>query len=115
MNVKQFYQDINGSYEKALSIMMNDALISRLLAKFMANNSFDEIVASFDKKDYRALFTAAHAFKGVTGNLALTPLYEISCALSEATRNDDSPDVGKEIQQLKDAYALVKASYEKNL
>ena len=115
MNVKQFYQDINGSYEKALSIMMNDMLVARLLSKFMASNSFDEIVSSYDKKDYRALFTAVHAFKGVAGNLALTPLYEISCALSEATRNDDSPDVSKEIQQLKDAYALVKTSYEKNL
>ena len=44
MNVKQFYLDINGSYQDALAIMMNDAFIARLLKKFVENNSYQEIV-----------------------------------------------------------------------
>ena len=75
MNVKQFYIETNGSYENALAIMMNDALISRMLTKFIDNNIYEQIVNAYENKDYRALFAAAHSYKGVTGNLALTPLY----------------------------------------
>ena len=44
MDVKGFYCAVNGSYESALAIMMNDALIERMLAKFMANNCSQAII-----------------------------------------------------------------------
>ncbi len=114
MNIKQFYNDIQGSYQNALSIMMNDSLIERMLTKFMSNNVFEQIINSYEQKDFRNLFAAAHSFKGVTGNLALTPLYEISSNITELTRKSDDVDISKEIQQLKDAYQLVIDSYKKN-
>ena len=115
MDVKQFYQEINGSYQNALSIMINDALIARMLSKFINNNSCDAIISNYEKKDFRALFESAHALKGVAGNLALTPLYDIACVLSDATRNDDNPDIAKEIQQLKEIYSCIKENYAKYL
>ena len=39
MNVKEFYISINGDYQRALSIMMNDSLIERMITKFMSNNA----------------------------------------------------------------------------
>ena len=112
MNVKQFYIDINGSYQDALAIMMNDAFIARLMKKFMENNSYQEIVSLYEKKDYRALFAAAHSFKGVTGNLALTPLYELASYITEATRNSDDVNLDKEIQELTKVYNLVQEKYQ---
>ena len=112
MNVKQFYLDINGSYQDALAIMMNDAFIARLLKKFVENNSYQEIVSLYEKKDYRALFAAAHSFKGVTGNLALTPLYELSSFITEATRNSDNVNLDKEISELTRIYNLVIQKYQ---
>ena len=111
MNVKQFYIETNGSYENALAIMMNDALISRMLTKFMDNNICEQIVNAYENKDYRALFAAAHSYKGVTGNLALTPLYNISSVLTEATRNSDDVNLDKEIEELKKLYNIVKEKY----
>ena len=113
MNIKQFYLETNGSYENALAIMMNDVLIAKMLGKFMANNLYDDIISLYEKKDYRALFAAAHSFKGVTGNLAITPLYELASMITEATRNSDDANLDKEIADLKVAYELVKKSYSK--
>lgn len=88
-------------------------LISRMLTKFITNNAYDQIIASYENKDYRTLFTLTHTYKGVTGNLALTPLFEISSILTEATKNSDDVNLDKEIQDLKDAYKLVKEKYDK--
>ena len=112
MNVKQFYTDINGSYSDALAIMMNDVFIARMMKKFMENNSYKEIVSLYEQKDYRALFAAAHSYKGVTGNLALTPLYDLASFITEATRNSDDVNLDKEIQELTRIYSLVESKYQ---
>ena len=113
MNVKEFYESINGDYQYALSIMMNDSLIERMIDKFMNNNSYQEMIDAYDKKDYVSLFPLAHSFKGVTGNLALTELYEISSIITEATRNGATPNLDNEIQTLKDRYQILENSYQK--
>ncbi len=112
MNVKQFYIETNGSYENALAIMMNDMLIKRMLTKFMDNNSFKDIVSLYEQKDFRGLFAASHSFKGVTGNLALTPLYELASTITEATRNSDDVNLDKEIAELKEKYALIEEKFK---
>ena len=111
MNVKKFYEETNSNYNNALSIMMNDMLIARLLGKFMSNNSFEQIVSFYESKDYRNLFAAVHSFKGVTGNLALTPLYDLACEITELTRNSDDANIDKEIEELKKNYALIIEKY----
>ena len=115
MNVKQFYLDIGGSYTDALAIMMNDLFISKMMKKFIENNSYNEIVSLYEKKDYRALFAAAHSFKGVSGNLALTPLYELASTITEATRNSDGVNLDKEIAELKRVYTLVQEKYQEHI
>ena len=111
MDVKEFYKAIDGNYDNALSIMMNDSLIAKMITKFMNNNSLNEIISFYEQKDYRNLFLSAHAFKGVTGNLALTPLFELSSKITEATRNNDGANLDNEIEQLKKVYSLVELNY----
>jgi len=115
MDVKQFYLDTNGSYNDALSRMMNDALIVRMISKFMSGGSVQNLVSLYENKDYRALFSAAHTLKGVAGNLSLTPLFEIACTITEATRNEDGANLDKEINELKEAYANIESAYNKYL
>lgn len=114
MNVKQFYQDINGSYESALSIMMVDSLIERMLTKFFNDNCCKEIVAVYQNRDFQRVFVLSHTLKGVAGNLALTPLYEIASIITEATRNNNEPDISNEIKRLDDIYNLMEESFRKN-
>ena len=111
MNVKQFYIDINGNYNDALAIMMNDMFVAKMLKKFMDNNAYEEILSLYKKKDYRALFAASHSLKGVAGNLALTPLYDIASTITEATRNSDDINLDNEMADFKKIYNLIKEKY----
>jgi len=112
MDVKGFYTSINGNYEKAVSVMMNDAFIERMLGKFFSNNTYPEIISSYEKKDFKALFSAVHAFKGVVGNLSLTPLFEISDIITEMTRSLEEVNLDKEIDELQNRYSSVEKAYQ---
>jgi len=111
MDVKGFYQAIGGNYEAALRVMMNDAFVERMLGKFFANNAYGDIVSSYENKDFQAVFNSSHAFKGVTGNLSLTPLFEIADTITEATRSLQAVDLDKEIEELKKRYSFVEQAY----
>ena len=113
MDVKEFYNGVKGNYQGALSIMMNDMFIARMLTKFMSGNAIDQLVSLYEQKDYRGVFAAAHTLKGVAGNLAITPLYDIASVITEATRNKDDADITKEILELKKIHELIKEQYQK--
>lgn len=113
MNVKEFYNAVHGDYQYALSIMMSDSLIERMINKFMDNNAYQDLIKAYEQKDYASLFPLAHTFKGVTGNLALTELFEISSIITEATRNGAAPNLDKEIETLKERYQRLENSYQK--
>ena len=115
MDVKAFYKDINGNYNEALSRMMIDSLIVKMVTKFMNDNSIDTLISYYDKKDYRALFASAHTLKGVAGNLSLTPLFDIACEITEMTRNSDDVNLDKQISLLKNTYALIQEAFNKYL
>lgn len=115
MNVKQFYIETNGDYDKALSLMMNDILIAKLLGKFIANNSCDQLINAYENKNYRDVFSSSHALKGVAGNLSLTPLFELASKITETTRNSDDVNLDQDIEELKSIYQKVKDSYSKNI
>ena len=115
MNIKKFYEETGSNYQAALSIMMNDALIERMIKKFMENNSYNAILEAYAQNNIKEVFALAHTFKGVTGNLALTKLYEHASILTEATRDKESANIDKEIEELKSTYKLVKEKYETNL
>ena len=113
MNVKEFYRSINGNYEAAISIMINDAFVERMLSKFFTNNNYNDIISSYENKDFKALFAAIHSFKGVVGNLALTPLFDLSVIITEETRSGEYKNIDKEINELKEKYSFISNEYLK--
>ena len=112
MNIKKFYEETGSNYQAALSIMMNDALTERMIKKFMENNSYNAILEAYAQNDIKKVFALAHTFKGVTGNLALTKLYEIACELTEATRNKEEANIDNEVEKLKLQYQLIEEKYK---
>lgn len=112
MNVKQFYQETNSNYESALTLLMNDAFIERMVKKFMENNSYNALIEAYKANDIKQVFNYAHALKGVAGNLSLTKLFEASCELTEATRDKEFANIDKEIEKLKSAYELIEDKYK---
>lgn len=67
-----------------------------MVAMTLKDGSFDALKAAMDLGDARAAFAAAHALKGAVGNVALTPIYEPLCALTELLRGKDAPVEGGE-------------------
>ena len=68
--------------------MNNEAFFFQMVSMAVANDYFDTIGPALEKNDLVSAFEAAHALKGVVGNLALKPLYE---PLSEMTVTETEP------------------------
>ena len=113
MDIKKFYELTGSDYQAALSIMMNDVLIERMIKKFMSNNVYHSIIEAYEAKNIKDVFALSHSFKGVTGNLALTNLYNIASELTEATRDKEVADIDKEIEQLKSTYSLIEEVFNR--
>ena len=71
--------------------MNNEAFYIKMVNMALADKNFDALSASFAAGDARAAFEAAHALKGSTGNVALTPIYGPVCELTELLRGKSDP------------------------
>ena len=58
----------------------------RLVESVKEEQGFDTLQAAIEAGDLDTAFDAAHALKGVLGNLALTPLYEPVSEITELLR-----------------------------
>ena len=118
MTVKEFYEKVGGDYKTATQRLMNDDFIKRMLSKFVANNAFPIIEQGYENKDAKMVFEGAHSLKGVSGNLALTSLFDKTCVVVEAVRDFEHIkefDIKQEMKELKDTFLLVKSSIEELL
>lgn len=110
MTTKELYEKINGNYQNALNMMMMDDFIKRMLTKFIQSNAASNLFEAYENKDYPAVFAAAHSLKGVTGNLALTSLYDKVVPIVEKTRNatpNSNIDIESEMNDFKNEYQFV--------
>ena len=73
----------------------NEALYLRLVATVPTEGNFEKLRTSMANNDLDGGFEAAHALKGVLGNLSLTPICEpvtrITELLRARTQTDYSP------------------------
>ena len=80
--------------------MNNEAFYLRLVNMALDDASFEKLSAAVERGDMDAAFEAAHALKGVLGNLALTPLYEASSELTELLRAKTGADCSALLDRL---------------
>ena len=64
----------------------NEALYLRLIGMVVKEESFDNLDKAIAANDLNAAFEAAHALKGVLGNLSLTPMYDKCSEITELLR-----------------------------
>ena len=79
-----------------------EALYLKLVAMAPAEKSFDALKTALDKNDLDAAFEAAHALKGVLGNLSLTPMYEKASQMTELLRARTQTDYAPLLNELLD-------------
>lgn len=87
----------------------NEALYLRLANSVLKDPSFDRLAEGIRGGDLNGAFEAAHALKGVLGNLSLTPLYETAASLTEKLRAREPGDYEAELQSLLDQKAELEA------
>ncbi|MCR4856513.1 MAG: Hpt domain-containing protein [Erysipelotrichaceae bacterium] len=56
------------------------------ICAILSEASFDDLSRALEADDLDGAFKAAHALKGVSGNLSLTPLYEKVSEITELLR-----------------------------
>lgn len=84
MNLIQELKSLGVDTDKGLERMGgNSSLYERMLVKFVDMIKSSPVQVDFDCSDYSDILESAHAIKGASGNLAITPIYE---AYSEIVR-----------------------------
>ncbi|MCR4923851.1 MAG: Hpt domain-containing protein [Lachnospiraceae bacterium] len=85
--------------------MGKEALYLKLIPKAINDSNFEKLVESVEKGDMTASFEAAHALKGVMGNLSLTPLFDKSSEITELLRKKTDADyksLTRELLEMRD-------------
>jgi hypothetical protein len=90
--------------------MNNEGFYLRVVNMALADGNFDRLKAALEAGDSPAAFEAAHALKGATGNVALTPIYEPVCRLTELLRGRTEPvDAGDLLDEIMDQLARARS------
>ena len=88
----------------------NEEFYLKLVHMGMNDPCFDRLRDAVDAGNAVQAFEACHALKGSMGNLALTPIYEPACALTEQLRGArEMGDVSAQYGRIMDAVARLRA------
>ena len=86
-------REIGVKPEEGLSRCMNNEQFYLSLVKRVAGDAgFQKLKDAIEAGDLETGFEAAHALKGVLGNLSLTPLYESVAEITELLRSRTEMD-----------------------
>ena len=94
-------KEFGADTEKGLTMCMgNEALYLKLVSAVCTESRFDDLVDAVSKNDYDAAFDAAHALKGVLGNLSLTPMLDAASKITELLRARTDTDYTQLVNEL---------------
>jgi len=89
--------------------MNNEAFYLKMVGMALKNECFDTLGEAIGKNDLDAAFEAAHALKGVMGNLSITPIYRPIEILTEKLRAKEDADYAKLYAPIKETHARMLA------
>lgn len=112
-NTKDSLQAAGLDTADALERMMgNEALLIRLLKKFPADPSYDQLRAAVANGDTEAALKASHTLKGVCGNMAMTTLYDLTTRQVALFRAGDNVVAFSMMPEITSAYEAMKAAID---
>lgn len=87
------FNNIGIDYDKLMErFMKNESLVIRFLKKFMEDQTFAHLQSSYkacDGQDYEALINDVHALKGLSANLSMLRLYDLTNEWLHDLRNEN--------------------------
>ncbi len=85
--------------------MNNEGFYFRMIKLGLSNAYFDTLGTALEGGNTEEAFEAAHALKGVIGNLALTPIYDPLADMTEmlrAKKQADYVEIYRPIKEMRD-------------
>ena len=109
MTLQELYQSIDGNYDQALRVLRVEKLMDKHIRKLPKNGVVEVLLEAGKTMDPKQLFEAAHAVKGVCGNLGLTRLAELASDISEEFRPGNprklsDEEVAGKLRQVEELY-----------
>ena len=89
MTVKEFYDNVGGSYVDVINRFGADNIISRFLKMLLKDNTIVEFKTAIAENNIEEAFRHAHTMKGLLSNLGLTSLYNKDFEIVEFLRKKD--------------------------
>ena len=86
MTLRELYQNIEGNYDRGIQILRVEKLMDKHIRKLPQNGVIDAMIAAGATMEPVQMFEAAHAAKGVCGNLGLEKLAEGASEIAEEFR-----------------------------
>jgi len=77
----------------------NSSLYEKMLVKLKDMIKASPVRVDFDCNDYSDIAEAAHAIKGASGNLAVTPVYDFYSEFVELLRNQQPEEARKLLEK----------------
>ena len=97
--LKEYGADV----KTGLNLCMNsEDFYLRMVSMIVSEQSFSDLEKAIKENDLEAAFRAAHALKGVSGNLSLTPVSEKVVEITELLRSHTQMDYSKMLQGILD-------------
>ena len=84
MTLQELYQEIEGDYDQAIRVLRVEKLIDKHIRKFPTNGVADSLLKAGETMDAQGLFEAAHALKGICGNLGLVRIAALADQIDDA-------------------------------
>ena len=88
-SLRAFGANVDEGLERCMG--MEDFYIE-MIELGLSDERFENLGPLLEKKDFEEAFETVHALKGVIGNLALAPLYETICEITEHLRAKEDVD-----------------------
>ena len=92
--------------------MNNESFYLRLVKMIPGDTNFQKLYDAVDTGDLASAFEAAHAIKGSTGNLALTPIFVPVSEITELLRARTETDYSAFIDAIRDGRDRLQALCE---
>ncbi len=91
-------------------VMGNEALLERLLGKFLDAPQYHALCAALERGDPEQAAAAAHTMKGMCGNLSMTELFRLFTMQVETLRGGDLVAGREMMAQITPAYERATAA-----
>ncbi|MEG2420170.1 MAG: Hpt domain-containing protein [Oscillospiraceae bacterium] len=95
--LRNYGADVDGAMARFLD---DEVLYGACFSAFLADEAFPALGKALATGDYAAAFDCAHTLKGVTGNMGLTPLYEVLCTAVETMRQGGTQGLDENYQEI---------------